>query len=160
MDSSPDKRIVFLAIRPRFAESIIKGEKEVEFRKVRFRAKVSHMVVYASNPVQRVLGYFQVSCIEENDPEYLWNRYNSRGGLSRTEFLHYYGKAKNGVAITVGKIWKFREPVRVPELDATFKIPQNFAYLAHGMFETILNRYPADLIMKAQSSPREPGLYL
>ena len=108
MDSNSDNRIVLLAIRPRFAESIMKGEKRVEFRKIRFREKVSHMVVYASKPIQMVLGYFQVSHIIEDTPEYLWSRYRSIGGLSYEEFRDYYGDSDSGVAIEVGSVWQFQ----------------------------------------------------
>ena len=90
MDPGSNKRIVLIAIRPRFAESIMKGQKRVEFRKVRFREKISHMVIYASKPTQRILGYFQVPNIEEDSPENLWARYHYVSGMSYDEFIDYY----------------------------------------------------------------------
>ena len=139
MDSKSNNRIVLLAIRPRFAESIMKGEKRVEFRKVGFRAKVSHIVVYASKPIQRVLGYFQVSHIIEDTPEHLWNRYRSMGGLSYEEFRDYYRDSDSGVAIEVGSVWQFREPMSIMKLDKSLYIPQSFAYLTKDIFQKMLN---------------------
>lgn len=139
MDSNPDNRIVLLAIRPRFAESIMKGEKKVEFRKVRFREKVSHMVVYASKPIQMVIGYFQVLHIIEDAPIHLWSRYKSTGGLGYEEFRDYYRDSASGVAIEVGSVWQFQEPMPISKLDKSLYIPQSFAYLTRGIFQKMLN---------------------
>lgn len=141
MDSISNKRIVLIAIRPRFAESIMKGEKKVEFRKVRFREKVSHMVIYASKPIQRILGYFQVPNIEEDSPEHLWARYRYVSGLSYDEFRDYYAASNKGIAIKVGNIWQLKEPVPISKLDKSIIIPQSFAYLTHEIFEMIRRKY-------------------
>ena len=149
MDSNSDNRIVLLAIRPRFAELIMKRGKKVEFRKVRFREKVSHMVIYASKPIQMVLGYFQVSRIIEDTPEYLWGRYRSIGGLSYEEFRDYYGDSDSGVAIEVGSVWQLQEPMPISKLDKTLYIPQSFTYLTSGIFQKMLDVIVENPYLKA-----------
>jgi predicted transcriptional regulator len=141
LDSIPNKRIVLIAIRPRFAESIMKGEKKVEFRKIRFSEKVSHMVIYASKPIQRILGYFQVPTIEEDSPERLWARYHYVSGLSYNEFRNYYAASDKGIAITVGDLWQFKEPMPISKLDKSIHVPQSFSYLTYEIFEMILRKY-------------------
>jgi predicted transcriptional regulator len=132
---------VLLAIRPRFAESIFNGEKKVEFRKIRFRQRISHMVLYATKPIQKIVGYFYVRHVAENTPEYLWTRYGSVGGLSYKEFRDYYATSRRGVAIEIGSSWRFREPVPVSKLDNSLITPQSFAYLPVEVFEAMTSRY-------------------
>jgi hypothetical protein len=52
---------VLLSIKPEFVEKIFSGLKKYEFRRVIFKSKsVSRVVIYASSPVQRVVGEFAV----------------------------------------------------------------------------------------------------
>ena len=141
MDSKPGKRVVLLAIRPRFAESIFNGEKKVEFRKIRFRQRISHMVLYATKPIQKIVGYFYVRHVAENTPQYLWAHYRSVAGLNYEEFRDYYTSSSKGIAIEIGNTWKFRKPVPLSKLDNSFVIPQSFAYLPVEIFEAITNEY-------------------
>ncbi len=121
--------LALLPIRPRFAELIINGEKKVEFRKFNFREHVSHVVLYASRPVQRILAYFEVSGMCTDSPEGLWMRYHSVAGIRRTEFDAYYASAGIGVAIEIGQVWALPEPLPLSALDESLSPPQGFAYL-------------------------------
>src|SRR5258708_25925479 len=52
---------ILLSIKPEFVEKIFSGLKRYEFRRVMFKSKsVTKVVVYASPPVHRVLGEFEV----------------------------------------------------------------------------------------------------
>lgn len=121
--------LALLPIRPRFAELIISGEKKVEFRKTRFRHDVSHVVLYASRPVQKISAYFEVSGMCADSPEGLWARYHSVAGIKRTEFDAYYASAGFGVAIEIGEVWPLPEPLPLSALDESLSPPQGFAYL-------------------------------
>ena len=77
MASNTSKRIVLLPIRPQYANLIMGGKKKVEFRKVKFRNDLSHVVMYISNPIRKVLGYFEVSHVDEDSPKELWARWLS-----------------------------------------------------------------------------------
>jgi predicted transcriptional regulator len=63
MARTTDRTVVLLSTKPRFAEAIMGGEKHVEFRRVRCRRDVKVVLVYATSPIQRLLGYFEVSFI-------------------------------------------------------------------------------------------------
>ena len=66
---------VLLSIKPEFANKIFSGSKKFEFRKSIFRNKnISKIVVYASAPVQRVIGEFEIEDILASDPNSLWER--------------------------------------------------------------------------------------
>jgi predicted transcriptional regulator len=65
---------VGLSIKPEFAFKIFDGTKKFEFRKSIFKNKKVHTVlVYASSPVQRVIGEFQITQIINQDIHTLWH---------------------------------------------------------------------------------------
>jgi len=137
MDSNSARQVVLLPIQPQFARLIMIGEKKVEFRKVRFREQVSYIVVYASNPVKKILGYFRVSHIDEGSPGDLWERYSSVGKIAHEEFLAYYACSTRGVAIGIGKVCTLRNVIPLSTLDKSLTAPQCFMYLTAKSFERI-----------------------
>lgn len=116
------------------------GEKRVEFRKVRFRNEVSHVVVYASSPIQKILGYFEVCYMDEDSPKKLWARYNAVAGMLQDEFEAYYAFSTRGVAIGIGNIRALRKPVPLDTLSESLTAPQGFVYLTEEAFEMIRRR--------------------
>ena len=55
---------VLLSIKPEFAEKIFDGTKKFEFRKSIFKnTDVQTVIVYASSPVQQVIGEFTIDSI-------------------------------------------------------------------------------------------------
>lgn len=129
MVSNPAKLIALLPIQPRFAQLIMIGKKKVEFRKVSFRKEVSHCLVYASSPIQKILGYFEISHIDEGSPRKLWARHRAVGGILYEEFQTYYASTVKGVAIGIGRVFTLRNPVPLKSLSKSLVAPQNFMYL-------------------------------
>jgi predicted transcriptional regulator len=138
MVSNSGRQVVLLPIQPRFARLIMLGEKKVEFRKVRFRKPVSYVVVYASRPVQKILGYFEVSHVDEGSPQDLWERYSSAGGIIYEEFQAYYSHSTRGLAIGIGQVWALKEAIPLSMLGSSLRVPQSFMYLKARAFERIL----------------------
>jgi len=143
MASTTTDRTVLLAIKPRFANAIMAGEKTVEFRKTRFRDGVSRVVVYASSPMQKVIGYFDVSHVDEDDPAALWDRYAEEGSISEDELMAYYGDADTGVAIGVGQAVPLAKPVPLRKLKRTLTVPQSFFYLDEKAVDRLLEHATA-----------------
>ena len=129
MASNSAKLIALLPIQPRFAQLIMIGKKKVEFRKVSFRKEVSHCLVYASSPIQKIIGYFELSYIDKDFPKKLWTRYKAVGGIPYEEFQTYYACTVQGVAIGIGKVYALRNPVSLKSLSKSLVAPQNFIYL-------------------------------
>lgn len=140
MASNSTGRIALLSIHPRFADLIMKGKKRVEFRKSKFRQEISHVVVYATSPVKRILGYFEVSHIFEGSPQELWDRYGEIGGASRSEFHDYFDSAERGVAIGIAKLRVMRKPMPISALGNSASPPQSFMYLSDKTFK-VIQRY-------------------
>lgn len=123
-------RTALLSIQPRFAQKILAGSKTVEFRRRGFAHPVDHVVVYASSPLQLVLGYFEVDEIVVDHPRRLWSRVGARGGITRPEFDAYYAGVSVGAAILVGKLWRLRSPIPLARLGVpSLSPPQSYRYL-------------------------------
>lgn len=105
------------------------GVKTVEFRKRPFGRDVTHVVVYASSPVQMVLGFFEVDSVDEASPDALWRRYSAVGAIQRRDYDTYFGAAKSGVAIRVRRVHALKNPVELATVLASGRAPQSYAYL-------------------------------
>lgn len=137
MASNSDRRIALLPIHPRFAQSIMASKKRVEFRKVRFRSEVSHIVLYATAPLRKVLGYFEVSHVDQDSPDALWVRYGAAAGMLREEFEAYFQCTTQGVAIGVGRVYCLGTPLPLVAVDQSLRPPQSFRYLTPEAFEAV-----------------------
>lgn len=130
-------RIVLLPAKPRFAHALMDGSKKVEYRKAPFPDHVTNVVVYASSPSQRILGYFVVHEIVRDSPERIWRKYGGVGCISRQEFAAYYDGVAKAVALIVGTVWTLPEPLPLSALGMGHRAPQSYAYLNAAEFETI-----------------------
>jgi predicted transcriptional regulator len=77
---------------------------------------------------QRVLGYFEVEGISEEDPGTLWERYAAVGEIGHEAFQEYYQGASRGVAIHVGRVQQLEDPVPLGDVVPNAVPPQSFVY--------------------------------
>lgn len=120
---------VLLSIKPEFAERIFDGSKKYEFRKVIFKnPHVKTVVVYASSPVQRVIGEFDIETILRDSPESLWQETREHSGISEKFFFDYFSKRKIGFAIKVKKTRRYKKP-RCLRANYSVSPPQSFCYI-------------------------------
>ena len=61
---------VILSIKPIYAQAIMNGTKKVEFRKKIFKRPVDKIFVYSSSPEQKIIGFFTISEIVEDEPKH------------------------------------------------------------------------------------------
>jgi predicted transcriptional regulator len=124
---------VLLSINPEFAEKILSGQKEYEFRKTPIRKAdtVDKVILYASSPVQRIVGTFKIYQIVSGSPKELWERYGGKSGIDcQQRFMQYYRGKQEGYAIEI------RDPHRLPiRIDPTeyineFTPPVSFQYVS------------------------------
>jgi len=119
---------VVLSIKPEFANKIFEGSKKFEFRKAIFKNKnVKTVIVYASSPVQRVIGEFEIETIFNHDIDSLWGLTKEHSGISEKYFYEYFADRKVGYAIKIKKVKRY---ARTKCLKTEFKLtpPQSFAY--------------------------------
>ena len=53
---SADSVIAFLPIKPIYANRILEGSKRYEFRRTRLRQDITHVVIYSTSPVKKIVG--------------------------------------------------------------------------------------------------------
>jgi predicted transcriptional regulator len=132
-------RVAVLAIHPRFARAILKGEKRVELRRSSFRDPISHVVVYATAPVKKVVGWFEVGAIDRASPKAIWEAHGKDAGITRQEFRAYYQGAAGGTAILVKRTSALRDPQPLWAIGAR-RPPQSFIYLERPNFLRLRRR--------------------
>jgi len=120
---------VLLSIKPEFAFKIFEGTKKYEFRKSIFKRKdISKVVVYASSPVQQVIGEFEIKGILCENTELLWKITGKFAGINKNFYDNYFANKEMAFAIQVGKTHKFRNPKQLSDYNVG-SAPQSFAYL-------------------------------
>jgi Uncharacterized conserved protein len=120
---------VLLSIKPQFALKIFDGTKKFEFRKSVFKnSNINTVVVYASSPMQKVIGEFTIDEIMEEKPNVLWEMTQKHSGISKEFFDEYFFNRDRAFAIKVKDITRYKEPKELIDFDLNFA-PQSFVYL-------------------------------
>jgi predicted transcriptional regulator len=120
---------VILSIKPEYANKIFNGSKKFEFRRSIFKNKeVTKIIVYASSPVSKIIGEFEIEKILNKDLKSLWNLTKDFSGISEKYYYDYFIGKENGYALEVKKVKLYKEVLCIKE---TFGInpPQSFAYV-------------------------------
>lgn len=121
---------VLLSIKPEFAEKIFSGEKKFEFRRSIFKKQdVKKVVVYASAPVSKVIGEFEIGSVLTADLLDLWEKTKKYSGITEEYFYEYFQGRDSGYAIQVKNTNKYSTPQRI-ESRFGVKPPQSFLYVA------------------------------
>ncbi|MCH7386955.1 ASCH domain-containing protein [Acinetobacter modestus] len=121
---------VLLSIKPKFAEAIFSGEKKYEFRKAIYKnPSIKVVYVYASAPISKVIGSFQVDEILKNDLATLWENTNAAAGITEEYFHEYFADRSYGFALKVEKAKLFDEPMKLIEMFGIEHPPQSFCYV-------------------------------
>jgi len=121
---------VLLSIKPEFANMIFNGTKKFEFRRVIFKSQdIKTIIVYASSPVQKVIGEFEIEEILNEDLNILWERTKDFAGIPEQFFFQYFGEKNKGFAIRIKKTKKYKNPLCLQK-EFNISPPQSFAYVA------------------------------
>ncbi|MGZ3835858.1 MAG: ASCH domain-containing protein [Mucilaginibacter sp.] len=119
---------VVLSIKPEFAFKIFEGTKRFEFRKTIFKnPSVKKIIVYASSPVQQVIGEFEIDEILMLEKNKLWELTQEDSGISEYFFFKYFEQKKDGYAIKIKNTKRYSVP-KCLKSDFNLLPPQSFAY--------------------------------
>ena len=89
---------------------------------------MTSVVVYASSPVQKVIGEFTIDHIEHDNIDQLWQKTEKLSGITFEYFSQYFANNDTGYAIKVLETRLYEEPVNLYDLYPSAP-PQSFAYL-------------------------------
>ena len=131
-------RIALMSIHPEYAEAILSGTKEIEFRKKKLAEDVTHILIYATKPLGSVIGWCEIARQEARTPEDLWDKYQHIGGISADGYFSYFDGYANAVGIHVLAARRLPEPYSL-EIFGDVKPPQSFRYLSEEQ-EEIFNK--------------------
>jgi predicted transcriptional regulator len=113
-----------------FAESILDGTKRYEYRKLAFREPgVTRVLLYASSPVQMIIGEAEVGEVICDTPEAVWRRTHGEAGICEREFLDYFSGRERAYAIRIKSSKRYERPLDPRQLMPGFRAPQSFAYV-------------------------------
>lgn len=120
---------VLLSIKPEFAFKIFEGKKKFEFRKVIFKKpNIKTVIVYASSPIQQVIGEFEIDDILSSDPNEIWEQTKQFSGISEDFFYKYFADRAIAHAIKIKNIKKYKKPLNIKD-DFNVVPPQSYVYL-------------------------------
>lgn len=120
---------VLLSIKPEYAFKIFDGTKKFEFRKVIFKnPNIKTVVVYASSPVQKVIGEFEIEDIFSFEPKIIWKMTKKFSGITEGFFFEYFADREIAHAIKIKKTKKYKKPLSIRE-DFNAVPPQSYMYL-------------------------------
>lgn len=134
-----------MSLHPEFADAILAGKKRVEFRRTRFCSEVSCVVIYATAPVQRIVGFFEVLELDSASPNTLWRRYRNVSGIDAQRFRDYFAGRPIGHAIRVHKAFSLRDPVPLEVVAPSGRPPQSFQYLAGEVVDRLRRLKPVEI---------------
>jgi predicted transcriptional regulator len=120
---------VLLSIKPEFAYKIFSGEKKYEFRRIIFKnKKVKKVIVYASSPVKKVIGEFEIETILSEEVSALWKKTQKYSGITEDYFFTYFSEKEIGHAIKVKSFIEYEKPLCIKK-DFQATPPQSFIYI-------------------------------
>lgn len=120
---------VLLSIKPEFVEKIFAGTKKYEFRKSLFqRRDIKHIVIYASAPIKRVVGEFEIAEILSDDVDVIWEKTKRHSGISKEFYMSYFHHKGQANAIRIGHVTKYNKPKSLSDFNIQHA-PQSFRYL-------------------------------
>ncbi|MGO9351300.1 MAG: hypothetical protein ACLP3C_10950 [Mycobacterium sp.] len=123
-------RIALLSVRPEYVDALLNGTKTVEFRKRPLASDVTHVAIYATHPVARVVAVFSVREQIIDSPRALWRKFGKVAGISKSGFLAYYEGYAQGVGIEVHELVRLDERVTLQEAFGIDRPPQSLRYFA------------------------------
>ena len=140
-------RAVLLSIKPKYAEMIFAGEKKVELRRSwPIKEDVGVMIVYASAPVQKLIGIVYIDHVEECDFERLWAISEAHGGGVTYDELKAYTSGKKSVfGVMIERARTAEVQIDPKDLFQDFVPPQSFLYLKPEEFHRVMqSMFPSE----------------
>ena len=120
---------VLLSIKPEYAEKILSGEKGYEFRRTIFKSQfVTKVVLYASSPLQKVVGEFDIECIITLSLDALWEDTKCHSGIDKEFYDSYFRGKKVGHAIKVKRTRRYLQHKNLSDYNINHP-PQSFVYI-------------------------------
>ena len=131
-------RIAFMPIKPIYVERILSGQKLFEFRRTSIRQDTTHLIIYSSSPIKRIVGVVEVGSVITASPTATWERTKHAAGISRKLFREYFKGSKKACAIEIETVFPLHNPLTPREIIPEFHIPQSYRYVELSFLEKVV----------------------
>lgn len=121
-------KTIMLSIRPEYVDKIISGEKKYEYRTKVANSAIKKIVIYATDPIKKVVAEAEVIMTLSIPTEQLWNYTKDQSGISKDFFDNYFQGRDRAYAYKLGKITVYEKPKELIEFNIK-RAPQSFIYL-------------------------------
>lgn len=138
-----------ISIHPEHIENILAGRKFFEYRKVLPRENVTHLVLYSTAPVMKIVAVVEVNGQIVGSPTSVWEKTSYGSGISEKFYRSYFSGQKKATAFVLGKVHKVNESISLRDLQKVKSPPQSFSYLDDNDFSFINRKLvPTDISRK------------
>ena len=120
---------IILSIKPQYCDEIFAGAKRFEYRRKMFKRSVESVLVYATSPICKIVGEFEIDRVLEDTPESLWMRTSRYGGISHKSYREYFHDTDTAYALAISNYIRYNKPLDPKVLDRNFVAPQSYRYL-------------------------------
>lgn len=122
-------KAVLISIHPEHVDNILGGRKIFEYRKVIPSQDVSHLVLYSTAPVMKIVAVAEVVGAIVGSPTRVWNATSFGSGITRRFFREYFAGRRSASAFALGSVHELGEPLDLSSLAGIKAPPQSFCYL-------------------------------
>lgn len=119
---------ILLSIKPEYVKKLFEGSKKYEFRRKPCKRTVNKIVIYETNPTQKVVGEIEVLRILENSPERLWEETWECAGIEKEFFMEYFKGCAIAYCYEVKNVIMYSRPKTLQDYGIS-AAPQSFVYL-------------------------------
>lgn len=128
--ASEETSIIMISAKPKHAFELLENKsKNTLFYKVTPANPVERVLVYATAPIQAVVGEFDLEKIDtEKKPSTIWNYYYKQSVFSRSEFNEYFQDKDEARAMIAKKTYKYNKFKKLEEFGMETG-PKGFQYL-------------------------------
>ncbi|MDT4288837.1 ASCH domain-containing protein [Methylomonas sp. MO1] len=136
----PTLAIAFYPIKPIYSSRILSGEKKYELRKRLPKNPFDYILIYATSPIGKVVGYAKVKMIHKNTVSDLWEMVSLHAGITKDDYINYFNNSEYAYAIELETVKRFTRPFDPKEINSFFSIPQSFCYISRNDFNRLKRR--------------------
>jgi len=120
---------ILLSIKPEYVERIFAGIKLYEYRRRLPQKKIDKIIVYATQPIMKVLGEVEVVELISGRPTTVWMQTKEKSGISKEKFKEYFDGCETAYAHQLGQSTVYTNPKPLSAFGLAHP-PQSFAYVS------------------------------
>jgi len=132
------RKIALLSIKPKFANQILFGIKKFEYRKKPISDDTTHILLYMTAPVMRIVGIVTIKEIHSGAPSMIWEKTKAKAGIVRSFYRTYFQNTKTAYAIELDTVIPFNQWIDPKKLNNNFRAPQSFKYIDNAFAHKVL----------------------